>query len=71
MNLYIPPFYPLAGGNNGIPEVSPTVIILSSRVDYPYWLTTYCGQLSFAHQPLPHFHHHLLGDITWQPSPLI
>jgi hypothetical protein len=49
MNLYIPLDYPLAGGDNCVPEISPSVIILSSRVDYPYRLTVGCGQLSPIH----------------------
>jgi len=49
MNLYIPLHYPLAGGNNRVPEISPSVVILPSWVDYPYRLTAFSGQPSSIH----------------------
>jgi hypothetical protein len=71
MNLYVPFYYTLAGGNDRVPEISPPVIIPSSRINYPYWLTASCGQLGSVHQLLPYLNYHFLREIIWQPAPFI
>ena len=44
MNLYVPLDQSLAGGDDGVPEVSPLTIINPARVYYPYWLTAVSSQ---------------------------
>jgi hypothetical protein len=46
MNLYVSLYYSSFGGNNRVAEIGTLVIITSSRVDYPYWLTSFRRQLS-------------------------
>jgi hypothetical protein len=69
VHFYISLYNPLAGGNNCVPEISPSSIILSSWVDYPYRLTAGCSQPGSIHQPLPRFNHYPLREIIWQLTP--
>ncbi len=45
MNFYIPLYQLSPGGNDGIPEISPLVIINPPRVDYLYRFTAFSSQL--------------------------
>ena len=69
MNLYISLYNPLAGGNNCIPEISPSAIIFSSRVDYPYRLTVVVVSPALSINLLPRFNHYPLREIIWSTCP--
>jgi len=66
MNFYIPFEQPLTGGNSCVPQISTLVIINPSRVDYPYWLTLFRGQISSTQQLLlPDFNDKVLGEFVY------
>jgi hypothetical protein len=71
MNFYVSPGQPISGIDQSVAEIGTQVIVASSRVYYPDWLTVFRGQLSSVKQQLlPHSNNISLCDITYQPSHL-
>jgi len=47
VNLYISLDQSPAGGDNGVPEISPLAVISPAWVYYPYWLAAVGSQFCF------------------------